>query len=391
MLNGPFSPWPSYAEEEIAAVSALLRSGRVNYWTGNEAREFEREFAASCGTKHAVALANGSVALELALKVLGIGMGDEVVVTPRTFFASASAIVNVGARPVFADVDRNSQNITAQTIEAVLSTRTRAILCVHIAGWPCEMDPILAIAQSRKLLLIEDCAQAHGATYRHRPVGSLGHIAAWSFCQDKIISTGGEGGMLTTNDEDLWRKAWSYKDHGKAWDAVYERRHAPGFRWVHESFGTNWRMTEVQAAMGRLQLKRLSLWSDTRRRNAETILDAARACPAFRVPRVPGYMQHAYYKAYAFVEPRRLKRGWDRARIASEIVARGVPCDVGTCSEIYLEKAFDGTGYRPIERLPVAEELGSHSLMFLVHPTLTDAEIEKTRAAILEVGACAAA
>ena len=391
MLNGPFSPWPSYTEEEIAAVSALLRSGRVNYWTGTEAREFEKEFAESCGTKHAVALANGSVALELALKVLGIGSGDEVVVTPRTFLASASAIVNVGARPVFADVERNSQNITAQTIEPVLSARTRAIMCVHIAGWPCEMDPILAMAERRGLLVIEDCAQANGATYRDRPVGSFGHVAAWSFCQDKNITTGGEGGMVTTNDDDLWRKAWSYKDHGKSWDAVYNRKHAPGFRWLHESFGTNWRMTEFQAVIGRLQMKSLSRWNASRRHNAERILNAARASPAFRVPSVPTHMQHAYYKAYVFVHPQRLKQGWNRARIASEIVARGVPCDVGTCSEIYLEKAFDETGYRPVERLSTAKELGDNSLMFLVHPTLTNDEIEKTCAAILEVGTSAVA
>ena len=274
MLDTAFSPWPSFSAEEIDAVTALLRSGRVNYWTGEECREFEKEFAAWCGTKHAVSLTNGTVALDLALKVLGIGAGDEVVVTPRTFLASASSVVNAGARPVFADVDRESQNVTAETIRPVLSARTRAILCVHIAGWPCEMDGISALANERGLHVIEDAAQAHGARYRGRPVGSLGTVAAWSFCQDKIVTTGGEGGMLTTDDAELWHKAWSYKDHGKSWDAMYNRQHAPGFRWVHEMFGTNWRMMEMQAAIGRIQLKRMAEWNAARRRNAETILAA---------------------------------------------------------------------------------------------------------------------
>lgn len=391
MLNTPFSPWPTFFEEEISAVSALLRSGRINYWTGNECSEFEKEFAQWCGARHGVALANGSVALELSLRVLGISHGDEVVVTPRTFLASASAIVNAGARPVFADVDRDSQNITAATIAPVLSSRTRAILCVHLAGWPCEMDGIAALARERNLFVIEDCAQAHGATYRGRPVGSIGDVAAWSFCQDKIMTTGGEGGMLTTNDAVLWQKAWSFKDHGKSWDAVYNREHPQGFRWLHESFGTNWRMTEMQAAIGRIQLKRMQVWHAARRRNAKAILDAARACPVFRVPDPPHHLQHAWYKAYAFIDPRRLKQGWNRARIVSEIIAMGVPCDVGSCSEVYLEKAFDNTGFRPAMRLPIARELGDSSLMFLVHPTLMVDEIAKTCQAIREVGSRAVA
>ena len=391
MLTTPFSPWPSFSEEEVNAVATVLRTGRINYWTGNECRDLETEFAEWCGVRRAVALANGSVALDLALKVLDIGEGDEVVVTPRTFLASASAVANAGARPVFADVDRNSQNISAATIAPVLSSRTKAILCVHLAGWPCEMDGIAALARDRKLLIVEDCAQAHGARYRGQSVGSFGPVAAWSFCQDKIMTTGGEGGMLTTNDDALWRKAWSYKDHGKSWDAVYGREHPRGFRWLHESFGTNWRMTEIQAALGRIQLRRMAAWNLARRRNAEAIMAAARECPAFRVPEVPEHVQHAWYKAYLFVEASRVKPGWNQARILSEIAARGVPCDVGSCSEVYLEKAFDGTGFRPPARLPVARELGETSLMFLVHPTLTADEIARTCQAIREVGRMALA
>jgi dTDP-4-amino-4,6-dideoxygalactose transaminase len=385
MLNTPFSPWPSFTDEEAATVAQMLLSNKVNYWTGTACRAFEEEFAAWAGTRHAVALANGTLALDVALKALCIGPGDEVIVTPRTFFASASCIVNAGAVPVFADVDRDSQNITAETIAAVLTPRTRAIICVHLAGMPCDMDPIMALAARHGLRVIEDCAQAHGARYKGRMVGSIGDIGAWSFCQDKIISTGGEGGMVTTNDQRWWSSMWSFKDHGKSWDAVYERAHPPGFRWVHESFGTNWRMLETQAAIGRIQLRRLPAWSAQRRANAHKIAAVCRQAAAVRVPAVPAFVDHAYYKFYVFVEPERLTDGWTRERIVDEIGARGVPCLQGTCPEVYLEQAFADTGFRPRERLKVARELGETSIMFLVHPTLTEQEVDKTCRVIGEV------
>lgn len=385
MLNTPFSPWPSFSEEEADAVRDVVLSNKVNYWTGQECREFEKEFAAWAGTEHAIALANGTVALDVALQALGIGAGDEVVVTPRTFLASVSSIVNRGAVPVFADVDRDSQNITADTVRAALTPRTRALICVHLAGWPCDMDPIMELAGEHDLKVIEDCAQAHGARYKGRSVGSIGHIGAWSFCQDKIMTTGGEGGMVSTNDRELWSKMWSFKDHGKSWEAVYEREHAPGFRWLHESFGTNWRMMEMQAVIGRIQLRRMSDWHATRLANCDRIWAAANALKGLRIPEVPQGITHAGYKCYVFVEPAELAEGWSRDRILDEISARGVPCFSGSCSEVYLEKAFDGTGWRPVERLPIVRELGETSLMFLVHPTLTAAEIEQTCAVLAEV------
>lgn len=385
MLNTPFSPWPSFSVEEADAARDVILSNRVNYWTGEECRHFEREFAAWAGTRHAIALANGTVALDLALKALGVGAGDEVVVTPRTFLASVSCIVNAGAVPVFAEVDRDSQNITAETIRAVLTPRTRAVICVHLAGWPCDMDPIMALAKEHDLKVIEDCAQAHGAFYKGRAVGSIGHVGAWSFCQDKIMTTGGEGGMVTTDCPDLWSRMWSFKDHGKSWEAVYEREHAPGFRWLHESFGTNWRMIEVQAVIGRIQLRRMPQWHERRVANAERIWGLAATLPGLRVPRLAGDSVHAAYKCYVFIEPERLREGWSRDRILNEINAAGVPCFSGSCSEVYLEKAFDGTGWRPDVRFAVARELGETSLMFMVHPTLSEAELDKTCAVLSSV------
>lgn len=385
MLNTPFSPWPSFTQEEAEAIQRVLLSNKVNYWTGQEGREFEKEFAAYIGTDYAVAIANGTLALDLAFKALDIGEGDEVIVTPRTFLASASSIVNAGAIPVFADVCRDSQNITPETIKAVLTPKTRAILAVHLAGWPCDMEGIMQIAEAHDLYVIEDCAQAHGAYYQGKAVGSIGHIGAWSFCQDKIMTTGGEGGMVTTNDEVLWKKMWSYKDHGKSWDSVYEKQHPPGFRWLHDSFGTNWRMTEIQSVLGRIQTKRMPEWHKARIANANKIWDAAKQLPGLRVPEVPSDIFHAAYKCYVFVEPTQLKDGWDRDRIMNEISARGVPAFSGSCSEVYLEKAFDNTPYRPKKSLPVAKELGETSLMFLVHPTLTEEEMGKTVVVLTEV------
>lgn len=385
MLNTPFSPWPSFTVEEADAVRACLLSNKVNYWTGQECREFEREFAAWCDTRYAVALSNGTLALDLALKVAGIGPGDDVIVTPRTFLASASTVITAGATPVFADVDPDSGNISAATIEAVLTPKTRAIIAVHLAGWPCDMDPIMALAERHNLIVIEDCAQAHGAKYKGRPVGGIGHFGAWSFCQDKIMTTGGEGGMLTLNREDWWRAAWSYKDHGKSYAAVYEREHPPGYRWLHESFGTNWRMLEMQAVLGRIQLRRMAEWTAARKLNAAVLTEAVRACPALRLPEPPEGSQHAWYKFYTYVWSEALKPGWNRDRIMAEINTRGVPCYSGSCSEIYLEKAFDGHPSRPADRLPTARRLGETGLMFLVHPTLTDQEIAKTARTIKNV------
>ena len=388
MLNTKFSSWPSFTKEEADKVSSVLLSNKVNYWTGQEGREFEREFADFADSKYAIALSNGTLALDLALVALGVGASnggletDEVIVTSRTFLASASAIVRAGARPVFADVDANTQNITNDTVCDVLTANTKAIIAVHLAGLPCEMDELIVLAEANGLYVIEDCAQAHGAKYRGRSVGSIGHIGCWSFCQDKIMTTGGEGGMVTTNDESLWRKMWAYKGHNKPYEGDYEREHAPGFRWLHESLVTDWCMTEMQSAIGRIQLGRMSEWFILRGKYAEFITDCCASFDCIRVATIPDYMAHANYKLYVFVKPELLAKGWDRDRIVAEINARGVPCMQGSCSEVYLEKAFDDTGFRPENRLPVARELGETSLMFLVHPTLTIDEVVQITNAI---------
>lgn len=401
--------WPYFDDDEILAAAAVLRSGKINQWTGEEVEKFQQEFAAFCGVRHAIALTNGSVALDLALHALNIGPGDEVIVTPRSFVASAGCVALRGAKPVFVDVHPDSQNITPESIQRAITPRTRAIVAVHLAGWPCDMDPILEIAEEYRLKVIEDCAQCHGGVYYSRqpgrdtagshgapierdgvrlyprPVGSLGHMAAFSFCQDKIMTTGGEGGMLLTDDDTLWEKAWAFKDHGKSYNAVYHREHPPGFRWLHESFGTNGRMTEVQATIGRRQLQKLPNWVAARQRNAAILTEGFSRISGLRVTIPPETVRHAYYKYYVFVRPEHLKAGWDRERIMNALTASGVPCFSGICSEIYLEKAFEDNGLRPIERMPVARSLGEASLMFLVHPTLMEKDMETVVVAVSKV------
>jgi dTDP-4-amino-4,6-dideoxygalactose transaminase len=378
MLNTNFAPWPSFNKEEIDAVVNVLSSNQVNYWTGNQCKDFEMEFARFVNVKYSLSLANGTLALELALKGLDINLGDEVIITSRTFIASVSSIVNIGAIPVFTDIDIDSQNIDPKSIRNKITSKTKAIMCVHLAGWPCEMDEIIDISNEFDLFIIEDCSQAHGAKYKNRSVGSIGDIGCWSFCQDKIMTTGGEGGMITTNSESLWRKMWAYKDHGKSFDAVFKRKHPKGFQWLHESFGSNYRMTEIQAAIGRVQINKMPKWHKNRLKNANMIWASCRECKGLYVPDIPSYIEHAAYKCYVFLKINKLKKDWNRDRIIEEINKLGVPCMYGSCSEVYLEKAFKHTHFRPKRRLSNAKKLGDTSLMFLVHPTLTENDIKLT-------------
>ncbi len=376
-------PWPCFSAEEQEAVARVIGSNRVNYWTGEETRTFEAEFARWAGSRHAIAMANGTLALEAALKALAIGPGDEVVVTPRTVIASVSCVVNEGATPVFADVDADGGVITPETVRQVMTEHTRAVIPVHLGGWPCDMRGFSALSAETGVAIVEDCAQAHGATIDGGNVGTFGTIGAWSFCQDKIITTGGEGGMVNTDDEELWSRMWSYKDHGKSFERMFADHDSSGFRWVHESFGSNYRMLEVQAVIGRIQLRRIADWHERRTRNAATLAAALGRFPgAVRVPLPGPGMEHGFYRLYAYVRPDGLRSGWTRDRLVEALNQRGLPAFQGSCSEVYLEKAFDGTGFAPPERLPVARELGETSIAFLVHPTLSDENIALAKSVI---------
>lgn len=403
------SGWPSFSEDEISVVRNVLGSNKVNYWTGEECKKFEVEFALWLGCEHAVAVMNGTVAIEVALRAIGVSVGDEVIVTPRSFFASVSPVVTVGAKPVFADVQLDSGNICPKSISKLITENTKAIICVHLAGWPCDMDEILQIARENKIKVIEDCAQAHGAKYKGKNVGTIGDLGTWSFCQDKIITTGGEGGMVTCNDKTLMKALWSFKDHGKDFDLTRNLTKGNRFKWLHTGFGTNLRMTEMQAAIGRVQLKKLKDWTSLRTQNAQAIMEIlsefSQKNPLIRQPKfrcssctcgrfdrwsdalakTSESCEHAYYKLYAYLELENLKVGWNRERVIDELMLQGVPCSTGSCPEIYLEKAFNGSTGGKIARQKNAIKLGETSLMFLIHPSLTNDDIILMKSVISSV------
>jgi dTDP-4-amino-4,6-dideoxygalactose transaminase len=379
--------WPAFDDEMVEAATRVLRSGRVNYWTGGEGQAFEAEMAGSLGLPYTLAVSNGTCALEMALRALGVRAGDEVVTTPRSFIASASCAVACGARPVFADVDPDSGNVTAETIEAVLTRRTRAIVAVHLGGWPCDLEPILSLAERTSIKVVEDVAQALGGKYHGRALGSWGDISAFSFCTDKIVTTAGEGGLIATANEELFKSAWSQRDHGRDWDATWNAADTPGYKWVRNSLGSNYRMTEIQAAIGRVGLRRLPGWLAARRRNAEILTMEFSNLPALRVPTAPE--GHAYYTLYVYVRPERLNDGWTRDRLLTNLLRANVQCNAGVCPELYRERAFDLEGSRPAAVLPIARELGEVSLAFAVHPLLTEQDMHETADRVRRIFAAA--
>lgn len=370
------SPWPIHQEDELAAALDVLSSGKTNYWTGQVGRSFEAAFAEFSGVERAVFIANGTLALELALLSLQLPAGSEVITTPRTYVATATSILRVGLRPVFADIDPLSGNITAESVKSVLSPRTSAVVVVHSAGWPADMPAFQTLCDVHGLALVEDCAQAHGARINGQSVGSFGDVAAWSFCQDKIITTGGEGGMVTTSRRDLADWIWAYKDHGKSWTKVYEMDHPPGFRWLHDSLGTNMRGTEVQAAIGLVQLGKISNWHELRSTNARLLASAIKHLPGIDCPMPTEGVEHAFYRLNARYTPDTPGKELGRDELLAKLAARDLPVFSGSCSEVYLEGVFQNLGFAPSRRLPEAKAWTRESLAFLVHPGLTSDDLK---------------
>lgn len=378
MISENYKKWPHFDDADIAAVSEVLASGKINRWTGDKNMAFEKALCDYTGAKFAIAVSNGTAALELALEGLGVGAGDEVIVPCRTFMASASSIVMRGATPIVADVDLNSQDIMPSEIEKLITPKTKAVIAVHLMGFPCDMDAIMDVARRHNLFVIEDCAQAHGAKYKGRSVGTIGDVGAWSFCQDKIITTGGEGGAVTTNSEAVWRKMWSFKDHGRDYDLVFHAQHPAGFRWYLETFGTNMRMTEMQAVLGIRGLANLPEWSAKRARNAKILADALAPLDAVRLQKVPADYVHANYKFYFFLDFSKLKEGTTVLDVIDAINAEGVPAMSGTCWNVSNENCFKKAGLSKDEtQLPNAAVLRDTGVMTLIHPTLTEADMAK--------------
>ena len=368
--------WPYFSDDEKKSVLETLESGKVNYWTGEKCKIFEEKFSKFIGVKYGISVSNGTVSLELALRACSIGKGDEVITTPRTFFASISAIVAVGATPILVDVDPDNGNIKPANIAEKITKKTKAIIPVHLAGYPCEMDTIMDIAFKNRVYVIEDCAQAHGAEYKGKRVGSWGHFGSFSFCQDKIMTTGGEGGMLVTNNTILYKKAWSYKDHGKNYDSVFKKNHTTGYRWIHDSFGSNMRMTEMQAAIGIRQLYKLPNWLLRRNEIASCYNESFKPIKAVEIPKLNNNIFHAFYKYYLLLNYQNIKNNWNRNKIIAKLAEKNIPCFSGSCSELYLEKSFANSDFSIKNPLYEAKKIGERSLMLQCHPTLSEKDVD---------------
>ena len=280
-VTNKLAGWPQFDEKAISAVQEVLRSGKVNYWTGPNGMEFERKFAAWQGSKYAISASSGTSALHIALSALGIGPGDEVIVPSYTFIASSFSIVQAGAVPRFADVNIDDHCISIESAEKLVNERTRAIMPVHLYGNVCDMDGILDFASKHNLFVVEDNAEAFGGVYKGKKTGTLGDVAACSFCQNKTFTTGGEGGMVTTDDEDLAWRARSFRDHGydvkQRLSLLELEQRLP---YIHNMVGWNYRMTEMQSAIGLAELERIDTWNlPTRRRNARIIIDSIKDLP----------------------------------------------------------------------------------------------------------------
>ena len=363
-----------YNNSQIKLVAKVLKKNQTNYWTGNECKIFEQEFSKYHKTKYSIAVSNGSVALELALKALKIKKGSQIIVTPRSFIISATCVLNLGFKPVFADVDENG-NLNLNEIIKVYNKNIKAIILVHLNGLPCDLDPILKFIKRKKISLIEDCSQAHGAKYKGKSVGSFGDVSTWSFCQDKIISTGGEGGMISTNNKKIWEKCWSFKDHGKDFKKVFFKKHQKGFRWLHENLGSNYRMTEMQATLGRYQLKRLDKQIKLRNKIANLYFKSLSSFFKIGLLKKPNFKSklyiHSFYRLNFFINPK-----VNQKELILKLNKNKINCGVGACPEIYREKVFKKVNFNQKKRLSNAKFLGETSLMFPVNPYRSFADIK---------------
>lgn len=361
--------WPQINNDMINSVVNILESGKLNQWNNSAVNNFEKKFAKYFGCNYAIAVFNGTVALELCVKTLNLIEGDEVIVTPRTFLASASCCAWYGITPVFVDVDENSQNITLETIKKAITSNTKAVILVHLAGWPCDLEEICDYCRDNNIYIIEDCAQSHGAKYNGKYVGTFGDINAWSFCQDKIITTGGEGGIVTTNCPFLFKKAWSLKDHGKSYNTCFNKEHSPGFKWLHENIGTNWRMMPIQAVIGFHALDELDEWVNHRRKIANIYNNQLKDVNGIRLT-IPNEksIYHSYYKYYFFIQPDKFKISRDE--ILDLINKEGIFAQIGSCGEVYKEKALEK--YAPEKDLPVAKKLFETAILLKCDPCISE-------------------
>jgi dTDP-4-amino-4,6-dideoxygalactose transaminase len=340
-VTGPLPGWPQFSEKGKKAILQPLESGQVNYWTGTRGMEFEEKWAAFHGVQFAISCNSGTSALHTALAAMGIGPGDEVIVPSYTFIASSFCVVQAGAIPVFADVNKNDHCISPKDIEKKITKRTKAIIPVHLYGNICDMDPIMALAKKHKLLVLEDCAQAHGGTYKGRKVGTIGHAGAFSFCQSKSFTTGGEGGAVITDDEEIGWQCRSFRDHG--YD-VRERMRLLELEaklpYIHNRVGYNYRLTEMQSILGIYELERFENWNlKNRQRNGQILIDELSNVP--QIMYLPVHNEKRRNGFFVFPMTLDLKKlNCDIKTFLAALTAEGVPNHPVFWPQCYAERAY---------------------------------------------------
>jgi perosamine synthetase len=374
----PFPPWPALDEADVEAVAEVLVSGRLTQLTGPAVGEFEAAFAAWHGVRECVATSSGTSAIHCALAALGAGPGDEVIVPAHTFIASATPVLHAGATPVFADVDERTFCISPESAAERITERTRAIVAVHLNGHPADLDALLAIAQARGIAVIEDAAQAHGALYKGRKVGTLGALGCFSFWEDKIVTTGGEGGAVITDDPALAEKMRRFRHHG---EGPVEGERA----YYHLDLGYNYRMTSLQAATGLVQFRRLEEYLAARRRNAAYLSERLGELGPVEPPFVADYATHSYYKYICRLQP---EAKIDTTRFVAAVAAEGLPISRRYPTPLPRQPVFRDRGLGEAD-CPVASRLAGELFTLLVHPTLTTADLDDYVTAVRKVLASA--
>jgi dTDP-4-amino-4,6-dideoxygalactose transaminase len=348
---------PLRAELDAAIAKTI---DNCSFCLGPDVVQFEKDFAKYCGATHCVAFNSGTSALHVALLLLNIGVGDEVISTPFTFVATSWAISYVGARPVYVDIDDTTFNLDPKLIEKAISPRTKAIMPVHLYGQPFDLDPISEICRHNKLPLVEDSAQAHGAKYKGRTIGTFGEISCFSFYPGKNLGAFGEGGALVTNNADFAARARSLREHGST------------VRYYHDEVGYNYRMEGIQGAVLGIKLKHLNEWTQGRQRVARRYAQLLAATP-LQLPQQPGFAESVWH-LYVVRHPR-------RDELKAHLDAHGVGCALHYPLPLHLQKCYANLGYRAGD-FPVAEKAARECLSLPIYPELTDAQVDRVAAVV---------
>ncbi len=359
----PYPPWPVLGDKDVESVAEVLRSGKLTQLTGEAVATFEEAFAAWHGIRHCVTTSNGTTAIHAALTALDVGPGDEVIVPAHTFIASATPVLHAGATPVFADIDERTYCISPESVAEQITERTKAIVAVHLNGHPADMDALGALAGPHGIAVIEDAAQAHGAIYRGRKVGTIGRVACFSFWEDKIITTGGEGGCVITNDDALAERMRRIRHHG-------EGPHEGERAYYHLELGYNYRMTSMQAATGLVQLGQLDEYLEARRRNAAYLSERLGELDVIEPPFVAEGAVHSYYK---YICRLRLETGIDIGEFVQAVAAEGIPISRRYPTPLPQQPVFQGAA---AANCPNAERAAGELFTLLVHPTVESGDLD---------------